>query len=110
VAFAEVSGMVNTTCGKSGCHAAGPLAKMPLLTSANAQTLYQNLTNTMVQECGNKPLVDPGDPANSAILALVQQDCGEFFMPADCTSDPCIPQANIDKLSAWIQGGAPGPQ
>ena len=34
----------------------------------------------------------------------------EFVMPADCTSDPCIPQATIDKLSAWIQGGAPGPQ
>ena len=102
--------MINTTCAKAGCHGTGFGAKMPTLTNTNPQTQYQNLTNTMVQECGNKPLVDPGDPANSAILALVQQDCGEFIMPADCDSDPCIPQANIDTLTAWIQGNAPGPQ
>lgn len=102
--------MVNLSCGKMGCHGTGFGAKMPTLTNANPQTLYQNLTNTMVQECGNKPLVSPGNPANSAVLALVKRECGDFFMPADCMNTPCLPQASIDTLTAWIQGGAPGPQ
>jgi hypothetical protein len=110
LAFSEVAPVVNQSCGRMGCHGTGFGAKMPTLTSANLQTLYQNLTSTMVPECGNKPLVSPGNPANSAILSLVKRECGDFFMPADCMNTPCLPQATIDTLTDWIQGGAPGPQ
>jgi hypothetical protein len=109
--FTTVSSLLNTTCGVSTCHGTGVGAHMPTLTNTNPQTLHTNLTTFMVPECGNKPLVDPGDPTNSAIISLVNKDCGQLFMPASCSPqmDPCIPQADIDTLTDWIEGGAPGP-
>ena len=62
----------------------------------------------VVEECGNSPLVQPGEPENSALLMLVQRQCQDnLFMPDNCKRDPCVSQATIDTWSRWIAAGAP---
>lgn len=111
VTWQEMSFTVNDACAKSKCH--NGMQDPPLL-AIPAMTQYMMLTTHPITFCGTATrLVAPGNPANSAILKLVNGEClldGEpFLMPADCTQAPCLPAAQITTITNWILSGAPGP-
>ena len=106
VTFASVAAIVQATCGATNCHGR---RERPTLTNANLTTLYTTLTGTAVQQCGSDHLAKANDKANSALLELVQHQCGTFVMPDGCTDNPCIDAASLATITAWIDAGAPGP-
>ncbi|HTQ04015.1 MAG TPA: hypothetical protein VMI54_09165, partial [Polyangiaceae bacterium] len=105
-AFTAVAAVFQSNCGSSTCHGG---RQNPNLTSSNLTTLYNTITSTAVSQCGNDKLVTKNDTANSAVLELVQHQCGTFIMPRGCTQNPCLSQADMTTLTNWITAGAPGP-
>ena len=102
-AFRQVSSVFGKNCGVSGCH----LDKEYPRFGADAK-LYGTLTEgTVLAECDYTKLVEPGDPANSALVRLMNRKCGTFVMPPTCRMTPCIPAADLKALTDWIQAGAP---
>jgi hypothetical protein len=75
--------------------------------------LYTTLLNHQTKKCG--PTLTPGNPAQSAIVKLLKDDCnGTVRMPmGKCyTGDGdenefCVPSATIAALEQWIANGAP---
>jgi hypothetical protein len=108
VPFSQISALIPSTCGGSLCHTSRQ--KPYFLNDAN---LYSTLTNTVVSECGGAHLVVPGNPQGSAIIQLVNRKCSKsgkpFYMPRNCTTNPCLPASQIQTITDWIAGGAPGP-
>jgi hypothetical protein len=100
-AFAAVSAIITRSCAAATCHGG---RRNPNLSATN---LYTTLTSTAVRECGNDRLVTPGDTANSAVLQLVNGQCGNFLMPATCDVAPCLAAADTKTISDWIAAGAP---
>lgn len=98
--FSKVSQIVQSTCGISGCHKNGT---QPNLSGTG---LYTTLTSTSVGQCGNNKLVTASDPSKSALIMLVTGKCTGLKMPPSCGTSPCIPQADVDTITAWIQAGA----
>ena len=99
--FASVRTLITQACAEATCHGG---RRNPNLGTAS---LYTTLTTTTVRECGSDRLVTPRDPANSAILELVQGQCGELWMPEGCDTLPCIDAESIKLLTDWINAGAP---
>lgn len=71
-------------------------------------TLKETLLNHRVAHCANSPIVDPGNPENSAIIKAFTRTCDdpEWGMPDGCYETPCVPQEYIDFVSEWISLGA----
>jgi hypothetical protein len=90
VKFSQVSAVVSRTCGN--CH--------------SSFRNYSTLTTHAVSRCGGDTLVKANDPANSAILELVQGMCGSFLMPRGCSRAPCISTADIQTITTWVNEGA----
>jgi len=69
---------------------------------------YSTFTTHAVSRCGGDKLATPNDTANSAFLELVtgQGSCGGYKMPRGCSTSPCIPAAEIDTVTSWINAGA----
>ncbi|HSC89754.1 MAG TPA: hypothetical protein VLC09_20885 [Polyangiaceae bacterium] len=93
---------IERSCATQSCHGA---EEEPHI--ANDGTLPAFLLGTLVEECAGLPLVTPGQPESSALLKLVNRDCGELFMPENCTRDPCLPDDTIATWTEWILAGAP---
>jgi hypothetical protein len=97
--------------GASPCHGVGtdnPLA-MPTMDDT---TLMRNLTTIMSVECGNIPVLTPGDPTKSALIKLLNGPCGMVpQMPYGCVPDPtddtCLPPEYIAAITQWVANGAP---
>jgi len=104
--FTPVGTLIQMTCATAACHGG---RQRPSLSDTNPTTLYNTLKSTAVRQCGSDRLATPNDPANSALLELVQQQCGTFVMPAGCNTNPCISASDIATITAWIQAGAPAP-
>jgi len=99
--FPAVRDLIVEVCADTACHGS---RERPLLTATN---LYTTLTSTSVRQCGNDRLVTPGDTANSAILELVNGQCGNLLMPESCMEAPCLGPAEQMIISSWIAAGAP---
>lgn len=71
-------------------------------------TLAETLLNYTVEHCAGSPLVDPGNPENSAIVKALGRQCDdpEWGMPDGCSTTPCVPQEYIDFIAGWIAAGA----
>jgi hypothetical protein len=104
VSFDRVSELVLQNCASNGCHSG---SKRPTF-SANKAALYTTLTTTVSLAC-NVPLITPSDTSKSALLLIVTGNCSLFRMPPDCTTLPCIPESDIQTISAWVTQGAKGP-
>lgn len=50
-------------------------------------------------------MVVPGAPETSALVRMLNRDCGEFYMPPD-TYDPFTPE-EMAQITGWIAAGAP---
>lgn len=101
-----------TTCAAAPCHgvngAAPPDDPLELPTNDDAK-LYATLTSYVSKACGNIKLVEPGKPAQSALVAILKGPCGMTpRMPYGCSveSGDCIPDEYIAAVSQWIESGA----
>lgn len=101
-----------TPCNGSDCHGheANPLD----LKVDSPQELYDHLLSTISVKCGELPVVDPGDPGNSALVRLLKGPCGDLAqMPDGCTCDPdpsinnCLPAQYVEAVEKWVEAGAP---
>ena len=102
VTFAQVAAIVDQSCGAATCH--GGRENPPLTNDAN---LYNTLLSDTVRQCGNNALITPNNAATSALLMLVNGQCGNLIMPEGCQNTPCWSAADIATVTAWINAGAP---
>lgn len=103
VSFAQLKGVLDKNCALVGCHVSGQ--QSPNLASNNGN-LATTLTSTTVQQCGGDALVKASDTANSALLSVVTGKCGALRMPRGCSTNPCLPAADVTTITRWIQDGA----
>jgi hypothetical protein len=106
--FQTVRDTVDFYCGGSGCHGSGETAPNIYNVSSDA-TLYKTLTTFKSVLCGNRVLVKPGSPTDSAFF-LVQADMCKPLdkMPKGCV-DNCTAPDYLEGIRQWIAAGAPGP-
>jgi hypothetical protein len=97
----------NPGCNASDCHGVGstnPL-QMPLMDDA---ALFTNFTTIMSEDCGNIPIVTPGNSAQSAIVKILKEGCGKLGrMPKDCEMfNACLMPDYIWVIDCWVANGA----
>ena len=99
------------SCAAAPCHGAGGNAPPGApVTLADNDQLYANLTTYVSMACGNRKLVTPGKPAESALLQILRGPCGLTpQMPYQCkpADGTCIPDEYVAAISQWILNGAP---
>lgn len=103
--FATVREIVSSTCGGSGCHQPGDTPPTLLVDDAK---LYSTLMTFVSKRCGNRVLVKPRTPEDSAFYLAQAGLCGDTLprMPFGCV-DRCTPQDYLEGVRQWIQNGAP---
>ncbi len=103
--FATVGEIVQAKCGGSGCHNGGTA---PTLVGISDTELYTTLTTYVSTFCGDRVLVKPGSPDQSAFYLAQEGQCGPSLpqMPLGCV-DTCTPQDYLDGVWQWIENGAP---
>jgi len=103
--FASVHDVVFTLCGGSGCHE--PDNTPPALLVDDAK-LYSTLLSYVSSYCGNRVLVKPGSPQDSAFYLAQAAQCGDSLpqMPLGCV-DACTPPDYLEGIRQWIENGAP---
>ena len=104
-------------CTGGGCH--GEEA-VPLRWGPNDPMLYETIMGHMTLYCGK--LVNTTNPADSALIKVLQGDCGPIprvkatttpRMPygkcfeGDVDTESCVSPAKIAAIQAWIAKGAP---
>jgi hypothetical protein len=101
------------TCAAAPCHGVNGVAPpddpLELPPNDDAQ-LYTNLTSYVSRACGGMKLVEPGKPAQSALVMILEGPCGMTpRMPYGCSAEAgdCIPDEYIAAVSQWIASGAP---
>jgi hypothetical protein len=100
-------------CSAAPCHGVAGVAPPddPLeLPPNDDQQLYTNLISYVSRACNDTKLVEPGNPAQSALVTILSGPCGMTpRMPYGC--DPqvgdCIPDEYIAAVAQWIADGAP---
>jgi hypothetical protein len=94
-------------CFGAGCHNDD---QNPLNLRVDDQ-LHARLTARISTSCGNIPVVNPGNPQDSALVKILRGPCGGTpRMPLGCVEDQdatCIPAEYITAIEQWIAGGAP---
>jgi len=103
--LATVSQIVQAKCGGSGCHNDGTPPNMVGISDANLYTLLKTYVSTY---CGNRVLVKPGSPDQSAFYLAQEGQCGDSLpiMPLGCV-DNCTPSDYLEGVRQWIANGAP---
>lgn len=96
----------NVTCFGAGCHND---ELNPLDLQIDGQ-LHMRLTSHISKNCGNIPVVNPGNPQESALIKILEGPCGSTpRMPLECVNDgdaKCVPDDYIQALTQWIADGA----
>ena len=101
------------TCNAAPCHGVNgnaPPGRPLELPLNDDEQLYTNLTSYVSVACGNIKLVDPGHPAQSALVSILSGPCGMTpRMPYGCSAETgdCIPDDYIAAVAQWIADGAP---
>ena len=106
--FDTVKTVINDApCFGAGCHNDD---QNPLNLRVDDQ-LHTRLTSRISISCGNVPVVNPGNPQESAIVKILKGPCGGTpRMPIGCVDDQdatCIPAEYIAAIEQWIAAGAP---
>jgi hypothetical protein len=96
-------------CNAADCH--GPGGPNPLqYWVKDDDKLYTTLTTHVSAECGNIPVVTPGDPSRSAIVKVLKGPCSAKVpqMPNGCTPEAgnCLPAEYVAAIERWIALGA----
>lgn len=94
-------------CFGAGCHND---PQNPLDLRMDDQ-LYTRMTSHISRNCGEVPVVNPGDPQRSALVKILKGPCGPTpRMPLGCVDGAdsgCVPEAYIAAIEHWIEAGAP---
>lgn len=103
-----------TPCVGSDCHGGHP-GRLNLLVDSG---LLDRLTSATSDVC-SMPVVDPGQPGNSALVKVLRDGCGNVKpncligtecipkMPINCSDGvDCIPENYIQAIEQWIADGA----
>jgi hypothetical protein len=100
--FATIREIVLFKCGGAGCHSG---EREPRL--VDEAKLYSTLTTYVAQRCGNRLLVKPGSPDESAFYLAQKGLCGTNLpqMPLGCV-DNCTPPDYLEGVRQWIANGA----
>jgi hypothetical protein len=73
--------------------------------------LYTRITTLVSANCGDIPIVTPGNPEASALVKILKGPCGPTpRMPLGCIEDDdamCIPAEYVAAIEQWIASGAP---
>lgn len=113
--WANLRDVVDNTCFGSDCHVQGE--QEPILLGLSAAPLsdadlYAKLTTYKADMCGNRVLVKPGSPDDSAFYLAQAGKCGALpQMPFGCTPayDNCTPMDKLEGIRQWIAAGATKP-
>ncbi|XXX75931.1 hypothetical protein WMF30_50605 [Sorangium sp. So ce134] len=96
----------NVTCFGAGCHN----DDMNPLDLRVDEELHARLTSHVSRNCGNLPIVNPGNPQESALIKILTGPCGTTpRMPPECVNDgdaKCVPDDYIQAITQWIADGA----
>jgi len=100
--FAAIRDIVTFKCGGAGCHSG---EREPRL--VDEPKLYSTLTTYVSLRCGNRLLVKPGSPQESAFYLAQHGRCGTDLpqMPLGCV-DNCTPSDYLEGVRQWIANGA----
>ena len=94
--------IVAAQCGGPGCHNDTQTPHF-----ADDANLYATLTTYVSTMCGNRVLVKPCAPDESAFYLAQRGLCGTLDkMPKGC-SDLCTPDNYLEGIRQWIANGAP---
>jgi hypothetical protein len=94
--------IVQQQCGGPGCH--NDTQTPHFVDDAN---LYATLTTYVSTMCGNRVMVKPCFPEESAFYLAQRGECGTLEkMPKGC-SDLCTPDSYLEGIRQWIANGAP---
>jgi hypothetical protein len=114
--WANVRDVVDNTCHGSDCHTTGERQPYMLATGSaplSDTDLYNKLTTFVADLCGNRMLVKPCAPDESAFYLAQAGMCGGNFpfMPFGCNPayDNCTPADKLEGIRQWIAKGAPKP-
>jgi len=93
----------NTSCAVSGCHRGD---NAPLGLDLSAGNAHSNLVNVNSEEVPNLLRVDPGNPDDSYLVMKIEGAPGIAGgrMPL---GRPPLSDAQIQRIRAWIEDGAP---
>jgi uncharacterized protein (TIGR03118 family) len=93
----------------SGCHT-GIGTSLPGVQNLTAGHTFASIVNVASLEQPTLLRIKPNDPANSYLVQKIQGSPGisGSRMPFGCgsTSNPCLDQATIDLVKAWVSQGA----
>lgn len=112
-------GRPDYSCASSDCHSGGhDHSAVPLRLVEDAD-LYTELTTHVSVKCGNLKTVEPGVPAESALVKVLKEGCTDVVppdapiprMPYDCVQNEfentCVADEHIAAIEQWILDGAP---
>lgn len=97
-------------CNGADCHGPGGpnIFQLPVKDDA---ALYTSLTTHVSVDCGNIPVVTPGDPSKSALVKVLNGPCSANVpqMPNGCTpaDGNCLDPEYIAAVTTWVANGAP---
>ena len=101
-------------CYGSDCHRQGE--REPVMLAVTGQlsdaALYDKLTTYRTQKCGQRVLVKPCAPEESAFYVAQMGTCGDLpQMPFGCLPEfeNCTAPEKLEGLRQWIANGAPRP-
>ncbi len=109
----------DVNCAASDCHSGGHDHSAVPLRLVPDDDLYAELLSHVSVKCGDMPVVDPGNPANSALVKLLRGPCEDVVppekpiprMPHGCFENEwennCVEEAYIAAIEEWIANGAP---
>jgi hypothetical protein len=113
--WANVRDVVDNTCFGSDCHVKGDREPFLLALSAaplSDADLYAKLTTYKTAKCGQRTLVKPCAPDESAFFRAQAGTCEDVLqMPFGCVPayDNCTSAEKLEGIRQWIANGAPRP-
>jgi Fe-S-cluster containining protein len=97
-------------CNAADCHGPGGPNRLQYPVK-DPDRLYEVLTHHVSVDCGNIPVVTPGDPQKSALVKVLKGPCSAKVpqMPNGCRPEleNCVPANYVAAIERWIALGAP---